>query len=94
MFRIIRAYKTQEGQPVYKLKDWQDEKIEGTFYEYELQLFHVDNNTVYKIDKVLKERKHKNKKEVLVRWLHWPSKFDTWISANDIKKYGVLHLPD
>ncbi len=88
LFRIISVYKTPEGLHVYKIKDWQDEKVEGTFYEYELQRFYVDNNTVYKIDKVLKERKHKGHKEVLVSWLNWPSKFNTWIPAKDVKKYG------
>ena len=31
----------------------------------------------------------KNKrKEVLVRWLHWPEKYDRWIPEEEVKDYS------
>ena len=36
----------------------------------------------------LKSRKIKGRpKEVLVRWLHWPSKYDSWVPATTITGY-------
>ena len=38
------------------------------------------------VDKIIKERKMKGKQpEVLVKWLGWPSKFNSWIPKNDVK---------
>ena len=72
--------------PTYKIKDYARDPIEGTFYEEELQK--VSPNEYYKVEKVLKSRKLKGKpKEVLVRWLHWPPKYDSWIPETDITEY-------
>ena len=56
----------------------------GTFYEAELQSVIVDKNKVFKIEKVLARKKTGRKKLVLVKWLGWPQKFNSWISEKDI----------
>ena len=73
----------KQGIPLYTLKDYAGDKIEGKFYENELQKVVVDENTMYKIEKVLKSTKDK----VLVRWLGWGPKFDSWINKKDFKDY-------
>ena len=85
----VATVRFRDEHHVYTLKDWNDEVIMGTFYHYELQTFSVDANTVYKIEKVLKTRTYKCKKQVLVRWLHWPSKFNSWISKKELKTYTL-----
>ena len=75
----------RDGIPIYKLKVWNQEDIEGTFYEQELQSVRVDPDTLFKVEKVLKRHKQNGQREVLVRWLHWPKKYDSWIPAGDLR---------
>jgi hypothetical protein len=73
----------REGIPLYVLKDYQDEDVVGTFYQPELQKVVIDPDKMWKIEKVLKTRTRKGVgKEYLVRWLHWPKKYDSWVSAS------------
>lgn len=51
--------------------------IQGTFYASELQKVSKDENTIWRIDKILRKRKVRGKEEVLVGWLGWPKKFDS-----------------
>ena len=70
--------------PVYRLKDQQDEILEGTFYEQELQKS-TQQDGVYQIQTVLKRRTRKGKKEVFVKWKGYPDKFNSWIAASDMQ---------
>ena len=63
-----------------------DEPIQGTFYTSELQKVIKDEQTIWRIDKILRKRKRSGKNEVLVRWLGWPKKFDSWVLEKDIKE--------
>ena len=65
---------------VYELKDYNNEKIEGLWYEKELQL--VENETFW-IEKIIKRSKNKS----LVKWFGYSDKFNSWITNKDIKKY-------
>ena len=67
------------------MKDYQNEDVQGTFYEQELQL--VDEPEVYKIENILRSRKVKGKKQHLVRWSGWSSKYDSWIDAKELEAY-------
>ena len=85
LFQIVNRDGTQR-YPTYKIKDYARESIDGTFYEEELQT--VTPNEYYKVEKILKSRKIKgHPKEVLVRWLHWPPKYDSCIPATDITSF-------
>ncbi|XP_062587276.1 uncharacterized protein LOC134248897 [Saccostrea cucullata] len=75
-----------QGLPIYKLKDMMDDPIRGTFYASELQKVSKDDQTIWRIEKVLRKRKVRGREEVLVRWLGWPKKFDSWIPRSDIKE--------
>ena len=67
--------------PVYELKDYNNEKIEGLWYERELQ--RIEQETFW-IEKIIKRTKTKS----FVQWSGYSDKFNTWISNKDIKKYG------
>ncbi|XP_061190340.1 uncharacterized protein LOC133198230 [Saccostrea echinata] len=83
---VIRDRWVSQGIPIYKLKDLTDDPIQGTFYASELQKVLKDDDTIWRIDKILRKRKVRGKEEVLVRWLGWPKKFDSWIPKGDIKE--------
>ncbi|KAK3104718.1 hypothetical protein FSP39_008545 [Pinctada imbricata] len=85
VFIIRDRMRSQEGIPLYKLKDMMDDSIQGSFYASELQKVFKDENTIWRIEKIVKKRKYRGKQEALVRWLGWPSKFDSWVPREDIK---------
>lgn len=84
LFKIVKT-STRGGLPIYFLSDWEGESITGSFYESELQKVRVDDKTEYKIEKVLRKRKRNGKEEVLVRWMGWAPKHDSWISGEQVK---------
>lgn len=83
----IKSRLFRQDIPVYRLSDWEGEDVGGTFYQSELQGVRVDENTVFKIEKVLKKRTVAGKKQALVRWLHWPKKYDSWLLLSEVKDY-------
>lgn len=76
---IINKVLNHQSVTVYKLVDLMNEEIEGCFYEEELQSIIKTDETVYRIEKILKTRKRRGKTEVLVQWKGWPEKFNSWI---------------
>jgi hypothetical protein len=87
VYKVVGRY-MREGIAVYKLTDYADEPITGTFYNDELQAVHVDENTTFKIEKIIRRRTRGRRKEALVRWLHWAPKFDSWIPLASVKDYA------
>ena len=87
LFKIDTRFR-REGVPVYTILDWDGERVDGTFYEPELQPVTIDPTTEYRVEKILKRRVCNKRKEVLVRWLHWPKKYDSWIPEADVKDYN------
>ena len=70
--------------PVYRLKDYDGDVIQGSFYEQELQKINVPREKTFKVEKILDTKKQGKKTMVLVKWLGWPSKFNSWVPENDV----------
>ena len=66
----------------YKIKDLNNEIIEGIFYEKELQKTR-NASEVYIIEKIIQ----KNKNKYLVKWRGYSNDFNSWIDKDDIIKY-------
>lgn len=81
---IITKRFLRSSLPVYKLKDFNDEEIRGTFYQSELQKVDTNEDSLWKIEEILKTRGFGRNKQYFVKWLHWPSKFNSWIKASDV----------
>ena len=79
----ITDRKINQNQPMYQLKDYNNDIIDGYFYEPELQIAYLDNDIIYKIEKILKKRT-RNKKELFVKWKGWPKKFNSWILEESV----------
>ena len=65
----------------YVIKDYNNEIIEGSSYEYELQ---KTDPYFYRIDKEIK--KDYKKKLALVSWKGYPKEFDSLVPLNNVKK--------
>ena len=69
--------------PVYKLRDYKGDEIDGTFYEAELQKI-IKKDDSFRVEKILSRRGRGKNAKVLVRWLGYDKSFDSWIPASDI----------
>ena len=67
----------------YKIKDLQDKLLEGTFYEEELQKINKKDD-VFRIERILQQRKRKKGVEFLVKWFGYPASFNSWVPEKDI----------
>lgn len=82
----IASRRVRGGLNIYTLIDFYNEDVAGTFYEPELQRITADPQGVYKVEKIIRSRKRRGvEKEYLVRWRHWPPKFDSWVKASDLE---------
>ena len=66
----------------YRLRDRQGELLEGAFYEQELTT--VKYPDVLLVEKVLKSKMVKGKKQLFVKWLGYDDKFNSWIPESDV----------
>ena len=73
----------KEGIPYYTLKDTIGDAVQGTFYQPELNRVKVTEETVYRIEKVILRRRN----DALVKWMGWPSKFNSWIPTASLKDF-------
>jgi hypothetical protein len=84
IFKVSSRFNRQ-GIAVYKLKDFADDEIEGTFYEAELQKVDKNSNSLWTIDKLIRKRRKSGQTEWLVSWDGWPSKFSSWVKASELR---------
>ena len=80
LFRIHSINKT--NVITYKIKDMNDEIMEGSFYERELQKS-KNTSEVYIIEKIIR----KNKNKYLVKWRGYSNDFNSWVDKDDIIKH-------
>lgn len=80
-FKIVEVL-TQMPVPTYRLQSMNtDEIIQGSFYLNELQPVEGD---VFKVERVLEKRTRKGKKEVLIKWLGFDDRHNTWEPATNV----------
>ena len=76
---VFMIDKIQYTKPItYKLKDLNNEEIQGSFYEPELLKAEQD---VFRIEKII--RKDHKKKQALVKWKGYSNDFNSWIPFKD-----------
>jgi hypothetical protein len=83
IFKVTRRF-IRQGQPIYKISDWDDDPVLGTFYQKELQKVDTNAEDLFKIEKIIKYKGRGNNKQAFVKWKGWPKKFNSWIAASSI----------
>ena len=83
LFTIVNAHCSDP--PVYRLTDWYCDKLDGTFYETELQKVTVPYDKTYRVESVL--RWCNKRREVLVKWFGYPASFNSWIAVKTLLHY-------
>ena len=63
----------------YLVRDFNSEKITGSFYEKELQ---KNNQKKFRIEKVLKRKGGK----LYVKWKGYNNRFNSWINKKDLMR--------
>ena len=71
--------------PVYKIAAYNGDVVEGTFYGEELQHVIKTAGEYYRVEKVIKSRMRRGKKEVLVKWEGYSDDFNSWVPAHNVK---------
>ena len=81
LFTVSEVKRT--NPPTYSLEDTRGEKIQGTFYEQELQ---KTTQEIYRVEKVVRKRTRRRDgvKEVYVKWRGYNNSFNSWIPASDL----------
>ena len=75
MFKISKIQLTT--MVTFKITNYNEEEIQGSFYEPELQKISQD---VFLIEKVLRRKGDKS----LVKWMGYPKSFNSWIDSKAI----------
>lgn len=68
----------------YTLKDQQNVEQPGSFTENQLTRTFVDDNTEYRIEKIIHYRKIRNVRHALIKWLHFPAKYNSYVPEADV----------
>ena len=68
----------------YTLKDQRNVEQPGSFTESQLTRAFVDDATEYRIEKIIHYRKIRNVRHALIKWLHFPSKYNSYVPEADV----------
>jgi hypothetical protein len=81
---IFKVSKVILRRPVmYELVDLGNEDIKGRFYEKEIQKVLMPE--FHKVEKILRMRTSGNRREALVKWVGYSSKFNSWVDERSIR---------
>jgi hypothetical protein len=85
MIRDVLERIWRSGVPIYRFKDYDNEVITGTFYQFELQKINISEDQMWKLEKILKPKRMGQNRQYCVKWLHWPTNFNSWVKSSDIQ---------
>jgi transposase InsO family protein len=75
VFKVVKIYNTTPC--VYELADESGENLIGTFYANEIS--RVAERQLVRIEKILKEKKHRGKNMIYVKWVNHDASHNCWI---------------
>ena len=69
----------------FKLRDYQKEMVEGSFYRQEIQKIEHESDT-FIVEKVLKTQRRRGEPWCWVKWQGYPSTMNSWVRKADVQK--------
>lgn len=79
----------QKDRPTtYKLKDWSNDMVEGSFYRHEIQPV-TKADDVYLVERVVRRERRQGAMWCLVKWQGYPASMNSWVRESDIE--AVTH---
>ncbi len=66
---------------VFRIKDYSGKLINQVFYPEQLQKV---ADSLHRVEKILRRRTRRGIREVFVKWLNYPSTYNSWIPARDV----------
>lgn len=69
----------------YKLKDYSNDVIEGSFYRHEIQSIHHEGD-VFLVEKIVRRQRRHGEMWCLVKWLGYPSSMNSWVRQSDMSQ--------
>lgn len=82
---FISHRRAPAGIQRYSLKDENNRPLPGTYSTRQLQLVKVNENTRYRIEKVLHRKRINNIPHAFVKWFSYPKSFNSYIPVSEIK---------
>ena len=86
-YQIFQIERVDAGKqpPLYSLIDLDKDKVKGYFYREQLRKTRPPTpQETFRIEKIVRERERNGETEVLVKYLHYPSKFNLWCLKKDV----------
>ena len=73
--------KSKDNIPLYKIHDDKNRMSKNRFYKEQIQNIIPDT---YRVEKVIRKRIYKGKKQCLVKWLNYNDEYNSWVDENEI----------
>ncbi len=85
VFKIKRVL-AGKNPPLFKIADLMGDELDNYYYESQLtKIYEKDiEGNFFKIEKILRKKRIGKKWHYLVRFQHYPPKFDIWLSEDNI----------
>ena len=75
---------------MYKLKDYQNETVEGSFYRHEIQPI-TKSDDVYLVEKIIRRKREHGEMWCLVKWQGYPASMNSWVRERDVSQVTQRH---
>jgi hypothetical protein len=77
---VVQKYLKEEGIHFFTLKS-------VSFYDKEMQLVSKElTEEFWKVEKVLKERRFRGRKQYFVKWEGYPESSNSWVDEKEVKR--------
>ena len=81
----------RKNEPItYRLKDYNGEVLEGSFYRQEIQPV-IKDDDVYLVESVIRKRQRNCEMWCLVKWKGYPNAFNSWVRKSDMQDVKQRH---
>lgn len=83
---FVESINTKFYPTSFKLRDYNGEVIDGSFYRYEIQPV-IRDEEIFRVEKILRrQRRHGNQMWYFVKWLGYPSSMNSWVRREDVQQ--------